>query len=99
MALLKDLTSPFYNCPDFIQKPKLFFIDACRDDANSVEGQIQSDLFDATSNSCIYQRCEDYFLYSSTVGYSAWSEETLGTKFMIHLTNAMDEFGEKGTLN
>ncbi|KAM4852358.1 caspase-7 isoform 2-T7 [Thomomys bottae] len=96
---LKDLTAHFRGdrCRTLLEKPKLFFIQACR--GTELDDGIQADSgpiddTDANPRYKIPVEADFLFAYSTVPGYYSWRNPGRGSWFVQALCSVLDEHGK-----
>ncbi|XP_036294987.1 caspase-7 isoform X2 [Pipistrellus kuhlii] len=96
---IKDLTCLFRGdkCKTLLEKPKLFFIQACRgtelDDGIQPDSGPISDT-DASPRQKIPVEADFLFAYSTVSGYYSWRSPGCGSWFVQALSATLDEYGK-----
>ncbi|XP_062958783.1 caspase-7 isoform X1 [Cynocephalus volans] len=99
MTPIKDLTAYFRGdrCKTLLEKPKLFFIQACRgtelDDGIEVDSGPISER-DAHPRHKIPVEADFLFAYSTVPGYYSWRSPGRGSWFVQALCAVLDEHGK-----
>ncbi|XP_073934369.1 caspase-7 isoform X3 [Castor canadensis] len=97
---IKELTAHFRGdrCKTLLEKPKLFFIQACR--GTELDDGIQADSgpindMDANPRYKIPVEADFLFAYSTVPGYYSWRNPGSGSWFVQALCSVLDEYGKK----
>ncbi|MBW01738.1 Caspase-7, partial [Eschrichtius robustus] len=96
---IKDLTAHFRGdrCKTLLEKPKLFFIQACRgtelDDGIQADSGPISDT-DANPRNKIPVEADFLFAYSTVPGYFSWRNQGSGSWFVQALCSILNEHGK-----
>ncbi|XP_054584979.1 caspase-7 isoform X3 [Eptesicus fuscus] len=96
---IKDLTGHFRGdrCRSLLEKPKLFFIQACRgtelDDGIQADSGPISDT-DASPRQKIPVEADFLFAYSTVSGYYSWRNPGCGSWFVQALCATLNEYGK-----
>lgn len=99
MIAIKDLTSHFRGdrCKTLLEKPKLFFIQACRgtelDDGIQADSGPMNDT-DASPRYKIPVEADFLFAYSTVPGYYSWRSPGSGSWFVQALCATLNEHGK-----
>lgn len=99
MIAIKDLTGHFRGdrCKSLLEKPKLFFIQACRgtelDDGIQPDSGPNSDT-DANPQCKIPVEADFLFAYSTVPGYYSWRSPGSGSWFVQALSSILNEHGK-----
>ncbi|KAM9618155.1 caspase-7 isoform 1-T3 [Trichechus inunguis] len=99
MTPIKDLTACFRGdrCKTLLEKPKLFFIQACRgtelDDGIQADSGSVSDT-DANPQYKIPVEADFLFAYSTVPGYYSWRNSGRGSWFVQALCSVLNEHGK-----
>ncbi|XP_042545562.1 caspase-7 isoform X2 [Dipodomys spectabilis] len=98
---IKDLTAHFRGdrCKTLLEKPKLFFIQACRgteldDGIQADSGPINDTDADANPRYKIPVEADFLFAYSTVPGYYSWRSPGRGSWFVQALCSVLDEHGK-----
>ncbi|XP_046305873.1 caspase-7 isoform X1 [Marmota monax] len=96
---IKELTAHFRGdrCKTLLEKPKLFFIQACR--GTELDDGIQADSgpindTDASPRHKIPVEADFLFAYSTVPGYYSWRNPGKGSWFVQALCSILDEHGK-----
>ncbi|XP_041517260.1 caspase-7 isoform X2 [Microtus oregoni] len=99
---IKDLTDHFRGdrCKTLLEKPKLFFIQACRgtkldDGVQADSGSINETETDANPKHKIPVEADFLFAYSTVPGYYSWRNPGKGSWFVQALCSMLNEHGKK----
>jgi len=74
-------------CPSLVNKPKLFFIQACRGD-NTDEGVCEKDGTEKINN-FLPSEADFFFGYATPPGYASWRSTEYGTWYISTLCNVL----------
>lgn len=98
---IKDLTAHFRGdrCKTLLEKPKLFFIQACRgteldDGIQADSGPINDTDTDANPRYKIPVEADFLFAYSTVPGYYSWRNPGKGSWFVQALCSILNEHGK-----
>ncbi|XP_076982196.1 caspase-7 isoform X2 [Tamandua tetradactyla] len=100
MTPIKELTAHFRGdrCKTLLEKPKLFFIQACRgtefDDGIQVDSGSVNDT-DANPQYKIPVEADFLFAYSTVPGYYSWRNPGRGSWFVQALCSILNEYGKR----
>lgn len=99
MLPFKDLTVHFKgnNCKTLLEKPKLFFIQACQ--GQQMDDGVQPDSAsltetDAQSQYKVPVEADFLFAFSTPPGYYSWRNPGTGSCFMQSLCTVLNEYGK-----
>lgn len=99
MIPIKDLTSYFRGdrCKSLLEKPKLFFIQACRgtelDDGIQADSGPISDM-DENTRYKIPVEADFLYAYSTVPGYYSWRSPGSGSWFVQALCSVLEKYGK-----
>ncbi|XP_004681050.1 PREDICTED: caspase-7 [Condylura cristata] len=97
VVAVKDLAAHFRGdrCKSLLEKPKLFFIQACQ--GNEFDDGVQADSASETDSEHQYKvpvEADFLFAYSTVPGYYSWRSPASGSWFMQSLCAILNEHGK-----
>ena len=86
---LEELIAPILECQDLINKPKLFFNQLCRGDANINQQMLPDNPVYSAQEGRYYHATKDRCVFHSTaVGNLSFRSDETGSVFVNHLSSA-----------
>ena len=97
---LARFIAPILECPELIGRPKLFFIQACRGEANNNQGMMADNpVLDQQSGRRYHSTRDLFIFYSSAPGNLSWTHRDRGSLFIEHLANGLMADGKTNDLD